>query len=161
MQCVWIWQVKFSFFQHLKNQDKDTMRETARKKGRNRNPHMEMQRRRYMKGRLGKKVMGYRTCKGRSYLIVIIQGVIVSLGLVTPVTSTDLQRHSWRNHIAKYGESKIEWICADKIRFLWTKITPLAVSISHLHTSAYSGSLGLVLLKVPGLMLQENFLISS
>lgn len=39
------------FFQHLKNQDKATMRETVRKKGSDRNPHMEMQRRRYMKSR--------------------------------------------------------------------------------------------------------------
>lgn len=43
------------FFQHSKHKDKDTMRETVRKKGSDRNPHMEMQRRRYMKGRLGKK----------------------------------------------------------------------------------------------------------
>lgn len=70
------------------------MRETIRKKGNDRNPHMEMQRRRYMKGRLGKNMIGDRKCKGRSYLVVIIQRLIVSWGLVTPVTSTDGQRRS-------------------------------------------------------------------
>lgn len=54
------------------------MRDTVRKKGSDRNPHMEMPRRRYMKGRLGKKTIGDRKCKGRSYLVVIIQGLIVS-----------------------------------------------------------------------------------
>lgn len=118
MWYAWIWQVKSlaCFFQYLKNQDKSTMRETIRKKGNDRNPHMEMQRRRYMKGRLGKNMIGDRKCKGRSYLVVIIQRLIVSWGLVTPVTSTDGQRRSWRNHIAKYGESKVEWFHVDKIR---------------------------------------------
>ena len=91
------------FFQLLKNKDKDTMRESGRKQGTDSNRHMEMQRKRYMRGRLGEKVMRDRRCKGRSYLAVIIQGLIVSWGLVTPVTSTDVHRHSWGNHIVKCG----------------------------------------------------------
>lgn len=35
--------------------------------------------------------MGDRRCKGRSYLAVFIQGLLVARGLVIPVTSTDVQ----------------------------------------------------------------------
>lgn len=70
------------------------MRESGRKQGTDSNRHMGMERKTYMRGRLGEKVMRDRRCKGRSYLAVIIQGLIVSWGLVTPVTSMDVDRHS-------------------------------------------------------------------
>lgn len=104
------------FFQHSKHKDKDTMRETVRKKGSDRNPYMKCRGGDIWKVGWEKKVMGDRRCKGRSYLAVFIQGLLVARGLVIPVTSTDVQRHSWRNHIAKHGESKVEWTCVDKIR---------------------------------------------
>lgn len=70
------------------------MRESGRKQGTDSNQHLEMQRKRYMRGRLGEKVTRDRRCKGRSYLALIIQGLIFSWGLVTPVTSMDVHRHS-------------------------------------------------------------------
>lgn len=101
MWYAWIWQVKLTWLfvpTHLINQDKDSMRETVRKKESDRNSHMEMERRRCMQGRLGKQVMG--TENVREDLGCHHTGSF--MGSCHPVTSTDVQRHSWRNHISMY-----------------------------------------------------------